>query len=232
MPNLFRISSEGAKRKWLQDYEYTYLERDLIDLARIHDLEPFRKFQSLAALRHAGLLNYSELARDASMSVDTAKRYFEYLRISYQCFFLPPFFSNRSNSLIKTPKLYWIDMGMLRQATQLWGVVNGELYENFVIAEIYKWIKTMGLEVPMSFYRTRGGLECDLLLKTAHGYWGFEVKYRKRVSLKDGRSLSEIAKQFGDEWLGSLIIYNGDKVEQLSDNCWAIPSWRLLVSSL
>ena len=229
MPALFTIDSKEEKKKWLRDYEYTYLERDLVDLARLHDLDPFRKFQTLAAHRSGQLLSYSELARDASISVDTAKRYFEYLRLSYQSFFLPPFFSNDSKSLIKTPKLYWIDIGMLRQATKQWEETKGELFETMVIAEIYKWIKTIQKDISLFFYRTHGGLECDLLLQTSKGFIGIEIKMREKVHTKDYTPLREVAKKFSGNWLGSIVVYNGNCIEKLpDDNTWAIPAWRLL----
>lgn len=79
MPALLPLTHE-ERWKWLKDNQYTYLERDLSDLARLDDLEPFTKFQRLAALRSGMLLNHSELARDAGVSVDTARRYLEYLR--------------------------------------------------------------------------------------------------------------------------------------------------------
>ena len=77
MPALLPLSEED-RWKWLKDYVYTYLERDLSDLARLDDLVPFRTFQKLSALRSAQLLNYSELSRDAGLSVDTARRYLQY----------------------------------------------------------------------------------------------------------------------------------------------------------
>ncbi len=229
MPALFTIASQDEKKKWLKDYEYTYLERDLVDLARIHDLEPFRKFQILAALRSGQLLSYSELARDASISVDTSRRYFEYLRLSYQTFFLQPFYKNSTTSLIKTPKVYWLDIGMLRQATGHWGPATGSYFETMVISEIYKWIKTNEKDIPLSFYRTHSGLECDLLLETPGGFIGVEIKLRDKIYPKDLTSLREIKKRFNRNWLGSLIVYNGSSIERLSeDNTWAVPAWRLL----
>lgn len=229
MPALFALPHQEDKQKWLKDYEYTYLERDLVDLARLHDLEPFRKFQSIAAQRSGQLLNYSELARDVGVGVETSKRYFEYLRLSYQSFFLQPYFENSSKSLIKTPKLYWLDMGMLRQATNQWSHLDGNLFETMVVSEIYKWIKTQERQVSMYFYRTKGGLECDLLLKTVNGFIGIEIKKRNKFFSKDFTALKKIAKTFGDEWLGSLIVYQGDTIEKLpGKNNWAIPAWRLL----
>ncbi|MBI5197533.1 MAG: ATP-binding protein, partial [Nitrospirae bacterium] len=158
MPALLPLSEE-ERWKWLKDYEYTYLERDLSDLARLDDLEPFTRFQRLSALRSAKLLNYSELARDASVSVDTARRYLEYLRLSDQVMLLQPYHRNITSSVIKTPKLYWLDIGILRRLSGQRGEAPGEIYETLVLIEIYKWIKTAQRTVEIFFYRTRSGLE-------------------------------------------------------------------------
>ncbi len=118
MPGLLPLS-EQERWKWLKDYCYLYLERDLGDLAKLDDLRPFQKFQKLAALRSGKLLNYSELARDTGISVDTARRYLEYLKISYQSMTLQPFYRNLTSRVIKSPKLYWTDMGILRHCPDL-----------------------------------------------------------------------------------------------------------------
>jgi uncharacterized protein len=101
-------------------------------------LEPFRKFQRRSALRSGKLLQYPELARDAGVSVDTARRYLEYLRISYQSILLQPYHRNITSTVVKTPKLYWVDMGIFRQLTGFRGEPTGDLYEIFVVGEIYK----------------------------------------------------------------------------------------------
>lgn len=229
MPPLLTMDVEKERKKWLRDYEFTYLERDLVDLVRMYDLEPFRKFQSIAALRSGQLLSYSQLARDVGVSVDTARRFFEYLQLSFQCFFLQPYFENTTKSLVKTPKLYWIDVGMLRQATGSWGLDSGSRYETLIVSEIYKWVQTTQSETKLYFFRTHGGLECDLILKTPYGLIGMEIKSREQVYPKDAHSLNEIAKKYHDKWLGSLVIYQGKKIEELPQpNTWAIPSHRLL----
>jgi len=94
MPALLPLAEED-RWQWLKNYGSTYLERDLADLARLDDLMPFRKFQRLSALRSGMLLNYSELARDTGVSVDTARRYLEYLHISYQAILLQPYYRNQ-----------------------------------------------------------------------------------------------------------------------------------------
>ena len=93
MPELLPLD-DAERREWLKSYDMAYLERDLSALSRMADLLPFRKFHRLAALRSAQLLNYSELARNAGTSVETARRYLEHLRVSYQAWLLEPFSRN------------------------------------------------------------------------------------------------------------------------------------------
>jgi len=227
MPALLPLSDD-ERRKWLKDYEYTYLERDLVDLARIDDLAPFRKFQKLAALRSGKLLNYSEIARDTSISVDTAKRYLEYLRISYQVVLLQPYSRNITSSTVKTPKLYWLDVGLLRQLSGYTGENAGNIYETMVVGELIKWIKTAARDSETYFYRTRSGMELDIILQTAAGIIGMEVKSRPTLVKKDVTSMKEVAKGLGDRWRGGIVVYRGNEIKRIDEPCiWAVPSYRL-----
>lgn len=229
MPALKKIDGYEEKRKWLKDYQYTYLERDLTDLARLEYLEPFKKFQKVLALRTGCILNYSEVARDCGISVDTARRYFEYLKISYQAMFLPPYYKNITSTVIKTNKIYICDIGILRSLTGIYDAITGEIYETMVVTEIYKWIKTMQIDCSIYYYRTRSGFEVDLLIETQKGIIGIEVKMREYISNVDIKGLRILAKSLGSLWLGGIVVYRGNKVERISnENIWAVPSWRLL----
>lgn len=230
MPELLRLNDEQRK-EWLRSYESLYLERDLSDLARIDDLAPFRKFQKLAALRSGGLLNYSELARDAGVSVDTSRRYLEYLRLSYQTILLQPWHTNLTSAVVKSPKLYWVDIGLLRQTGGLGQAVTGELFENYVLAEIWKWCNSAAEDVNLYFYRTRSGMEVDLLLDTPKGLIGIEIKSREKVAKSDTTSLKKLADTCGDRWQAGIVVYTGRRIEHIGQNIWAIPSWRLLGSA-
>ncbi len=227
MPALLPLS-EPQRWQWLKNYGYTYLERDLSDLARLDDLMPFRKFQKLSALRSAMLLNYSELARDTGISVDTSRRYLEYLNVSYQAILVPPFYRNLTSTVVKTPKLYWTDIGIWRQLTGFKGDVSGQLYETMVVGEIIKWMRTLGKEGSLYFYRTRSGMEVDLLLETGGGLIGMEVKSRSTVDKKDAGPLRTLAEQVSDQWRGGLVIYTGNEIAPIArPDIWAVPSRRL-----
>lgn len=227
MPALLSLS-EADRWQWLKNYGYTYLERDLGDLARLDDLMPFRKFQKITALRSGMLLNYSDLARDTGVSVDTARRYLEYLRISYQAVLLQPYYRNLTSAMVKTPKLYWIDPGIWRQLTGFKGEVTGQLYETMVTCEIIKWMRTRQHDAELFFYRTRSGMEVDLLIETSAGLIGIEIKSRQTVAEKDTRPLRALAEKLGKSWRGGLVVYRGSKIFQIDTaDIWAVPSRRL-----
>jgi uncharacterized protein len=227
MPALLHLTADD-RWQWLKDYGYTYLERDVADLANLVDLEPFRTFQQLSALRSGQLLNYSEIARDAAVSVDTARRYLEYLHISYQAILLQPYYRNLTSSLVKTPKMYWLDVGILRRLSGIRDTITGEIYETMVVAELIKLIKTLRKDVKIYFYRTRSGFEVDLLVETSRGILGMEIKSRKMFDPRDTHNLRRLAEKIGKQWLGGIIIYRGDEIKKVDDfDIWAVPSYRL-----
>jgi predicted AAA+ superfamily ATPase len=228
MPPLIHISDEQERKLWLRDYSTTYLERDLGDLANLNDLKPFRKFQRMAALRSANLLSYSELSKDSGIGVETARRYLEYLRISYQAFLVQPYHTNLTSSLVKTPKLFWVDNGMLRYLSEYgFTLDSGQLYENYIASELLKFIRTNALETRLTFYRTRSGMEIDFILETENGLIAIEVKNRETVTSSDFSSLVRLAESSGKSWIGGLVAYRGNNIQQFRENLWAVPSCRL-----
>jgi len=228
MPALLPLP-DAERTKWLQSYEATYLERDLGDLTRMDDLMPFRRFQQLAALRSGHLLAYADLARDAGLSPTTSRRYLEYLRLSYQAFLMQPYSTNLTSAVVKTPKVYWIDLGLWRHLTRFQGPVTGPMFETLVVTEVHKWVKTAELPADLAFYRTRSGLEVDLLVTTPHGVWGIEAKAGSQLGASAWRALREVGEALGFSWRGGLIAYTGTALRRLDANIWAVPVDRLLV---
>jgi len=227
MPGLLAI--DVARRPvWLKSYEATYLERDLGDLARLDDLKPFRRFQQLAALRSGQLLSFSELARDAGVAVETARHYVEYLRLSYQAFLLQPFSENLTSQVVKTPKIFWADCGLLRSLTgrDADAPVDGHFFETYCVAEVVKYVRSLQVNARVFYYRTRSGMEVDLLVETGKGVMAIEVKGRSRVGRSDIRAMKSIEKQLGERWLGGLVLHRGSELFELEPGYWAVPSYR------
>jgi len=228
MPELLRLDDE-ERRQWLRSYEITYLERDLGDLARLSDLAPFKKFQRLAALRSGRMLSYAELAKDAGVSTETARRYLEYLRLSYQAVLLQPYHVNLTSQVVKTPKLYWIDPGVLRQVSGLHQADTGELFETFVVGELNKWVSSSGADIRLFYYRTRSGLEVDILIERGDGLFGIEIKSRESVDRSDASGLRRLAEAAGERWRGGMVVYRGSRLKPLCEpDIWAVPFVRLL----
>jgi predicted AAA+ superfamily ATPase len=228
MPALLPLDDED-RRSWLRSYRQTFLERDLVDLVRLRDLEPFRKLQELAMLRSGQILSYSELARDAGVSPATARRYLEYLDLSYQVVLLRPYSRNLTSTVVKSPKLYWLDLGLSREVTASRGDLTGAEFETLVVAECHKWIRTMAPDVKMYFYRTRSRMEVDLLLETPGGVLAVEIKNRGQAYPEDARALAELREPLGVSWLGGLVVYRGTRLHPLreADGIWAVPAHQL-----
>ena len=228
MPALLALNDED-RRSWLRSYRQTFLERDLADLVRLKDLEPFRKLQELAMLRSGQLLSYSELARDAGVSPATARRYLEYLNLSYQVVLLRPYSRNLTSTVVKSPKLYWMDLGLSREVTASHGELTGAELETQLDAESHKWIRTMAPNEKLYFYRTRSRMEVDLLLETPRGVMAVEVKNRGQAYPEDARALAELRGPLGSSWLGGLVVYRGTRLQPLreADGIWAVPAHQL-----
>ncbi|GDX80837.1 ATPase [Deltaproteobacteria bacterium] len=227
-PELLRLD-DNDRREWLRSYQQTWLESDLRDIGRVNDLLPFRRLQALAFLRSGQILSYSELARDAALPVATTRKYLEYLDLAFQVISLPPWTTNLTSAVIKTPKLYAADLGMLRAVTgQTPG--GGAWFETLVVTEIHKWAKSTGRDVRLSFYRTRSGMEVDLLLETPTGVLTIEVKARAAATLSDARNSITVGAALGDRWRGALVVTQGERIERLHPEqpVWAVPISRLL----
>lgn len=174
---------------WMPDYVQTYLERDVRDLAAVGSLETFGRFLALAAGRAGQLLNYSSLANDCGISVDTARRWISILLASFIIFLLQPHRANFNKRVIRSPKLYFWDTGLachllrLREARQLEAhPLRGALFENYVIAEVAKTYRHHRQTPPLFFWRDRTGHEVDLLVEESATLHPVEIKAGQTVS--------------------------------------------------
>ncbi|RJQ82148.1 MAG: ATP-binding protein [Desulfobacteraceae bacterium] len=174
---------------WLPDYIQTYIERDVRSLSNIGDLNLFGRFLALCAGRAAQLLNFSSLAADCGISVDTARRWLSVLNTSFILFLLPPHHRNFNKRVIKSPKLYFYDSGLLchllgiRQAGQIpTHPLRGPIFENHVVAEIAKTYLHHRRTPPLFFWRDRTGHEVDLVIEEAGELYPVEIKSGQTIS--------------------------------------------------
>ena len=193
-------------------YLQTYIERDVRTLTKVMNLSAFEKFLRLAAARAGQLLNLSELARDAQIAVSTAKEWMGILEASFQVYLLRPYFRNISKRQIKTPKLYFLDTGMVCYLTG-WhnsevasqGAMAGSLLENYVISEIIKSYWHHGYEAPLWFWRTKEGHEVDLIIEEEGKLFPVEIKMSMTPDINMTKSILQLKKLSNDVGKGAII---------------------------
>jgi uncharacterized protein len=157
-------------KTFYSNYIQTYIERDITDLVNIHDLRSFRMFLSLCAARAGHLLNLNNLAKDCGISQPTAKSWLSALEKSFVLFLLQPLHSNFSKRVVKTPKLYFYDTGLLchllklKNEEQIYNKeIKGHLFENMIVAEYHKQNYHFNKMEEFSFWRDVTGHEVDLI---------------------------------------------------------------------
>lgn len=212
------------RRKWLEDYFSSYLQRDLLDLGRISDLEPFIRAQQAIALRTSKPINFTELGRLAGITSPTAKKFMRYLEISYQVILLPAFYRNPEKRLAKQPKIVFIDPGVRRGILRKSGVLDGLEWESAVISEIFKQIKAADLPINFFHLRTLDGKEVDLLIECEEGFVAVECKMTVKASGRDFQAMRSLSTLLDKPLLAGIVICNEDTVHSWEN---AVPMYSV-----
>ena len=168
---------------FMNSYVQTYLQRDVRDLTQVGSIDSFTRFLQACAARTAQLLNLSDLARDVDISVPTAKKWLSVLTASFQVFLLPPYHTNVTKRLVKTPKLYFLETGLAAHLTG-WttpetlasGAMAGAMFETHVVSEILKSWWHQGRTPPIYYYRDKDRREIDLVFDLDGKLHAVEVK--------------------------------------------------------
>lgn len=168
---------------WYKSYISTYIQRDVRQLINVKDLAKFYLFIKLCAGRHGQLINYSEVATSCGVSHVTIKQWINILELSYIVFQIQPYYKNFNKRLIKTPKLYFYDSGLV---CNLLGIENSEhakmhsargaLFEGYVISEILKQYAAKTKTPSIFFWNNHKGFEIDLLMEKMEQVNAIEIK--------------------------------------------------------
>jgi len=204
---------------WLDGYLRTYVERDLRTLTNVGDLDTFTRFVRLCAGRAGQLLNMSALGADAGIDQKTVRRWIALLRTSYIVDILQPHHANFRKRLVKTPRLYFVDSGLLchllgiRTAAQLRShPLRGAVFENFVVGEVRKAFLHHGQRPPLYFWRDSRGREIDLLLDWSGELVPIEIKAGRTVAHDFFTGLDFYTGVSGRQ--GGILVYGGDETYQ------------------
>lgn len=218
---------------WFIAYTSSYVERDVRQLIAVRDLSTFQRFLRMCAARIGQILNLSSLAADCGVTHNTAAAWLSVLEASYIVFLLRPHFRNFNKRLIKSPKLYFCDVGLaawllgIREAGQiLFHAQRGALFENLVVTEFLKAGLNQGKPPDISFWRDSRGLEVDLLLENGGMLSPVEIKAGQTVAPDYFASLRKWGRLSGTEDQPAWLVYGGDRVMR-NRNVTIIP-WREL----
>ena len=188
---------------WFQSYVQTYIERDVRDIKAITNLYDFQAFMKLLAPRAGQLLNLSEIAKEAGIAFTTAKEWLSILESTYIVKLLRPYHNNHTKRIVKAPKLYFVDTGLLCYLLAVKSVeilsqspFLGNIFENMCIMEVVKHHEYSLAREELFFYRDASKNEVDLIIKSAHELRAYEIKFTKTPRERMLSGLIAFKKEF------------------------------------
>jgi predicted AAA+ superfamily ATPase len=201
-------------KEFYEDYIQTYLERDLRQILNVTNLRDFRRFLSFLAIRTGQLMNYSEIAKEAGLAVNTIKAWVSALETSGIIILLPPYYHNLGKRLIKAPKLYFCDNGLITSLLNIaslealeHSIYMGNIWENFVFSEYLKEGFIAGKDI--FYFRDSNGIEIDFVVEKEGETYLIEAKYTERPK-PDKLHLIKIARLFNRP-VNPLVACNIDE---------------------
>ncbi|EKE25850.1 MAG: hypothetical protein ACD_5C00017G0001 [uncultured bacterium] len=218
---------------WYYDYTKTYLERDVRDILKVHNLGTFQKFLKMCAARAGQILNFSSLANDCGIAHSTAEAWLNILQATYIVNRVQPHYQNFSKRLIKAPKLYFYDTGLL---CFLLGIVSadeikvhslrGAIMENWVAMEIIKSQSNKHRPINIFFWRDNKGIEIDFIIEQGEKLFPIEVKSGKTINSDYFKNIAYWLKLAKNKAKKGSIIYAGTENQIRTE--FEIYGWKFI----
>lgn len=218
-------------------YLETYVERDVRSVRNIGNLALFRKCLQLCAGRTGQLLNLSALGNEVGVDHKTIQAWISVLEASFILFLLRPHHQNWNKRVVKQPKLYFLDSGVvcsllgIRKAVDLAvHPLRGSIFETYVIADAYKSLHHRGIKPPLSFWRDHSGNEVDLLVEAGGKLDAYEVKSGETVTDSFFHNLRKFQEIADGSLRGKNVVYGGEHSTSRKHGklqCWRKSDWDL-----
>jgi len=219
---------------WHAGYVHAYLERDLRNIRQVGNLSLFQNFLRALAARSGQLLNLTDLARDLGVALNTIKAWLSVLEATYQINIVRPYFANIGKRLVKTPKIYFTDVGTLCYLTGLRdpehaasGPMAGAIFETAVLSEIIKTFTHRGVDPQVAFWRTSAGMEVDFLVEVGSNLIPIEVKLSATPRPAMASTIQILQRDFGGRALTGYVVCLGNARLPLVPGVTAIPFTEL-----
>lgn len=230
-PEALRRTSAGRRQAWLEDYVALILDRDVRDIAHIDQLDRMPRLLDVLAAHAGQLVNHSSYGAALGLTSPTAQKYLGILERLYLVRQVPPWSHNAVSRLTKTPKLHFLDTGLLAAlrdttASQLQKdrTAYGPLLESFVVSEVLKLNTWSERRLRISHFRTKEQDEVDLVIEDRRGrIIGIEVKASATVRAQDLRGLRQLQAVAGDKFIHGLVLHDHDRITPFDKNLHAAP---------
>ncbi|MCL5796913.1 MAG: ATP-binding protein [Gammaproteobacteria bacterium] len=227
------ISRSTPKRRvaWARQYIDSIIQRDVRDVATIDKLDQLPRFLRALAQTAGQMCNYTQLAGQVGLDSKTAARYIGVFEQMYLLKRVDVWARNRLNRIVKTPKLQFLDSGLLAALLGLNAeelnqdrMRLGSLLESFVFAELLKHTTTADDDYRLMYYRDADKFEVDVVIENSAGQLiGVEVKASATIKESDLRGLKKLASLAGDQFKMGVLLYDGTETMPLNERIWALP---------
>lgn len=205
-------------------YVRTYVERDVRQVINVKNLDQFQRFMQLCAGRVGSVLNFESLANDVGISNPTIRAWISVLQASYLVHLLPPYFENFGKRVLKNPKIFFTDVGLvsyllgIEQTKQMnRNPLRGHLFENLVILELMKTRMNQGLDPKLYYYRDHHHNEVDVIIQHGHELIPIEIKSSETFDPALLKNLKKYQSLVGDRCPKAFLIYAGEKEQQIGN---------------
>ena len=213
---------DEERQAWLNSYATTFLEQDVRHYVSLRNMVPFIKAQQYLAQNTGSIVNFSSVSKEAGVSVPTVQRYVHYLEMCYQVISLPPWEMNNAKKLVKSPKVHFLDPGVLQAILRKQGSLAANEFKSAIVAELYKQMKNSQLSASCYHLSTLDGREVDVLLETPDHYIAIVVKMSNRINHTDARHLTDLQQILNKPLKQCFILSNDPHTQTLKDNIIAM----------
>ncbi|NMC64187.1 MAG: ATP-binding protein [SAR324 cluster bacterium] len=232
LPHIFSFASELERKRFLRSYVQTYLREEIQQEQIVRRLDPFRLFLDIAAQNSGKIINAHRIGSEAGCDGKTVLNYFQILEATYVGFFLPAFHLSIRKSQRQKPKFYFFDIGIKRTLDQTLGdnitpktSSYGELFEHWVVQEIYRLNSYTEHDYRLSYFQTPKGAEIDLILTRSKQHYLIEIKSTDAIDEIEVRSLGRFAADFGGSATAVYLSQSSIRVDIEGVQCWNWKDW-------
>ncbi|MBF0479670.1 MAG: ATP-binding protein [Candidatus Omnitrophica bacterium] len=218
------LSNKETRKLWFKSYVQTYIDKDIRGNIKESNLRDFERFVQLIAARTAQEINTAELSRELGVSLPTIKQWLTLLEASGLIFFLMPYYNNFGKRIIKTPRCYFMDTGLvcylvgLQEAEHaLKGPMAGALFETACVAQLYKKLSGWGDEKHLYFFRSTDGVEVDILLESENNIYPLEIKLSSTIVSSKVKNISRWFKLTGKVKSPSFVISTSKNIVNVAE---------------